>query len=294
MHYLIFNGSKIIIPLRNVFNMKNYTTIFLLFLGLLASCSNYAKLVKGSDYDLKWATAKQFYEEGKYVKCAELLEQVMPRFRFTDDAEEMSWIYANCFYNMRDYYSAVTAFQNFYNTFQYGPYAEDAYYHIAMCNYILSPRAELDQEYTTTAINDFSYFVAKYPNSSRVDECNEKIKELNDRLAEKSYLSARLYYDMDQYKAAITALTNSLNTYSDSKFREEMMFLRLSSLYKYAVNSVPDRQQERYQETFEEYFSFSEEFPSSIYSREARRIYISSAKFLNIDVQNTETTSDIQ
>ena len=294
MDLLIFNRQKNIIPLRNIFSMKNYIVIFFLLLSLLTSCSDYAKLVKGSDYDLKWATAKQFYEEGKYVRCTELLEQVMPRFRFTDDAEEMAWIYANCFYKMKDYYSAVTAFQNFYNTYQYGPYAEEAYYYIAMCDYTLSPRPELDQEYTGTAINDFTYFVTKYPTSPKIDDCNAKINELEEKLAEKSYLSAKLYYDMDKYKAAIVALTNSINTYSDSKYREEMMYLKLNSLYKYAVNSVPERQQERYQETFDEYFSFVEEFPSSDYSRDARKIYQSSAKFLKIEIKDTENISDTQ
>ncbi len=292
--HLIFNRQKNIIPLRNILNMRHYTVIFLLFLSLLTSCGDYAKLIKGNDYELKWATAKQFYEEGKYVRCTELLEQVVPRYRFTDDSEEMAWIYANCFYKMRDYYSAITAFQNFYDTYQYGTYAEEAYYYIAMCDYILSPRPELDQQYTGSAIDGFSFFVTKYPTSPRVDECNAKIQELEDKLAEKSYISAKLYYDMDQYKAAIVALTNSLNTYSDSKFREEMMFLKLNSLYKYAVNSVPERQQERYQEAFDEYFSFAEEFPESGYSRETRKIYQSSAKFLNIEIKDTENISDIQ
>ena len=294
IQHLIFNKQKFIVLLRNILNMRNYTLIILIFFSLLTSCGDYAKLIKGSDYDQKWVIAKQFYEEGKYVRCTELLEQVMPRFRFTDDAEEMSWIYANCFYKMRDYYSAVTAFQNFYNTYQYGPYAEEASFYIAMCDYTLSPRPELDQEFTLTAINDFNFFVTKYPASPRVEECNAMIKELEDKLAEKSYLSARLYYDMDQYKSAIVALTNTLNTYSDSKYREELMYLKLSSLYKYAFNSVPERQQERYQETFDEYFSFAEEFPSSEYSREARRIYQSSAKFLNIEIKDVENINDIQ
>ena len=42
---------------------------------------------------------------------------------------------------------------------------------------------------------------------------------------------------MNEYKAAITALSNSLKEFSDSKYREEMMFLKLNSLFLYAENS---------------------------------------------------------
>jgi len=272
--------------------MRNCTVITLVFLLLFTSCGDYAKLIKGNDYDLKWSTAKQFYEEGKYVRCIELLEEVMPRFRFTDDAEEMSWIYANCFYKMRDYYSAVTAFQNFYNTYQYGTHAEEAYFYIGMCDYLISPRAELDQENTTKAIDDFSYFMTKYPQSSKVPVCDSLRIELQDKLVEKSYISARLYYDMDQYKAAIVALTNSLNLYSESKYREEMMYLKLNSLFKYAEKSVPAKQKERYQDTLEEYFSFIEEYPQSSFARDVKRIYQSTARFLDIDTNDPETISE--
>ena len=59
----------------------------------------------------------------------------------------------------------------------------------------------------------------------RDEEARNLIKELEDKLVEKSYLSARLYYDMEQYRAAITALSNSLKEYPETKYREEMLFL---------------------------------------------------------------------
>ena len=88
---------------------------------------------------------------------------------------------------------------------------------------------------------------------------------------------------MKEYKAAITALTNSLKEFSDSKYREEMMFLKLNSLFLYAENSYANKQKERYQATLDDYFSFMEEFPESKYSKEVKRIYQDTAKFLKIE-----------
>jgi outer membrane protein assembly factor BamD len=42
------------------------------------------------------------------------------------------------------------------------------------------------------------------------------ITEMEDKLVRKSYISAKLYYDMKQYRAAVVALNNSLNEYPDT------------------------------------------------------------------------------
>ena len=123
----------------------------------------------------------------------------------------------------------------------------------------------------------------RFPKSPRIAEAEGYLKVLQDRLVEKSYLSARLYYNMKQYKAAVTPLTNSLKEYSESKYREEMIYLNLHSLYLYAEKSIPARQKERFQETLDDYFSFMEEYPESKYSREVQRIYDSTARYLKID-----------
>jgi outer membrane protein assembly factor BamD len=87
---------------------------------------------------------------------------------------------------------------------------------------------------------------------------------------------------MKQYKAAVTALTNSLEQFPVTKYREEMMYFKLSSLFLYAQNSVADKQTERYQATLDDYYSFIEEFPKSVYSKEVSRIYQATSKILNI------------
>jgi outer membrane protein assembly factor BamD len=159
----------------------------------------------------------------------------------------------------------------------------------AMCDYYQSPRAELDQENTRNAINGFNLFLSRFPASSRVDEAKKHIKELEDRLVEKSYLSAKLYYEMKQYKAAAVALNNSLKEFPETSYREEMMFLKLHSLFLYAENSIASKQMERYQATLDDYYSYMEEFPKGSYSRDVARIYQATGKILKI---NTDTKAN--
>jgi outer membrane protein assembly factor BamD len=270
------------------------TRLIILFsvLVLLSSCGEYNQLLKSSDYELKKNKTKEYFEAGKYVKATELLAQIIPRFRATDDAEDLNWMNAQAFYRMKDYLSAGAYFKTYADQYGYGKYIEEAYFLAAMCDYHLSPRAELDQEYTRLAIEGFNLYLTRYPRSPHVDECRTLIKELQDKLVEKSYLSARLYHDMTEYRSAIVALTNSLKEYSDSKYREEMMYLKLNSLFLYAENSLANRQTERYQTTLDDYYSFVEEFPESRYSRDARRIYLATARALKLTPDTTKEDTD--
>jgi len=103
---------------------------------------------------------------------------------------------------------------------------------------------------------------------------------MRNKLVQKSYLSAKLYYNLEDYKASIIALQNSLNDFPDTEHREELMYLLLRSNFLLAENSISIMQVERYQDTVDEYYSFVGEFPESRYRREADRIYDVSLKLI--------------
>ncbi|MDP3003495.1 MAG: outer membrane protein assembly factor BamD [Bacteroidales bacterium] len=267
--------------------MKFRLYIVLIILMLVSSCGEYEKLLKSSDFDLKKAKAKEYYDAGQYVKSTELLSQILPRFRATEEAEELNWMNAQSYYGMKDYYMAGSYFKSFIDQFPFGKHAEDANFMAAMCDYKIAPRSELEQENTRNAIEGFNIFINRFPGSPKVEETRRLMKELEEKLVEKSYLSARLYYDMKQYKAAVVALNNSLKEYADTKFREEMMFLKLNSLFLYAENSFAIKQKERYQSTLDDYYSFMEEFPKSQYSKEVNGIFQKTNKYLKSGIPDS-------
>jgi outer membrane protein assembly factor BamD len=161
-----------------------------------------------------------------------------------------------------------------------------------MCDYYMSPKAELDQATTRKAIESFTIFMTRYPASTRTDDSKAKIKEMQEKLVEKSYMSGRLYYDLKQYRAATVSLSNSLKEYPETKYREELMFLKLDALYMYAQRSIPAKQVERYQAALDDYYSFIEEFPQSKYSKDVAKIFQTMSRFLKIDTTVTQTESN--
>jgi outer membrane protein assembly factor BamD len=107
------------------------------------------------------------------------------------------------------------------------------------------------------------------------------IIELRDKLVYKSYLSGKLYYDLDNYKAAVVALSSSLKEFPDTKYREELMYMLVKARYLLAVNSVPEKKRERLSSALDEYFTFVDEYPESKFRKEVERYYATTAKLLN-------------
>ncbi|HEX7492727.1 MAG TPA: outer membrane protein assembly factor BamD [Bacteroidales bacterium] len=258
--------------------------IVLIILVLLSSCGEYEKLLKSSDFDLKKSKAKEYYDAGQYVKTTELLTQILPRYRATEEAEDLNWMNAQSYFGMRDFIMAGSYYKSFVEQFPFGKHAEEANYKAALCDYNVSSHPELDQENTRSALEGFKIFINKFPNSTKVEESKKMINDLEEKLVEKSYLSAKLYYDMRQYKAAVVALTNSLKEYSNSKYREKMMYLKLNSLFQYAELSFTGKQKERYQATLDDYYSFMEEFPKSTYTKGINSIYQKTNKYLKAGI----------
>lgn len=260
--------------------MKRISLYFGILAVILSSCSGYEKLLKSSDYNLKYTKAFEYYNKKDYSKAYGLFEQIVPVLRGTSKADTVSFYEAMSSFRMKDYEVAQYHFSTFFQTYSYSPFAEEAEYLAAYCLYLESPNAELDQDNTVKGIESFSAFVRKYPESKYVDKCKELIAELQDKLVEKSRLSAKLYYDMGMYKSSIVALKNSLEEYPNTKYREELMWLVLDSNFQLSENSVESKKKDRYQTTIDEYYSFISEFPQSKWRKDADRIYEKAQKMV--------------
>jgi outer membrane protein assembly factor BamD len=259
--------------------MTKHLFPILLVFSLLVSCK-FDKILKSGDYAFKYRKAKEYYEKKDFVKAGTLYEQMESVYKGTVKADTIEYFLAKCYYEQKDYILAGNAFKTLVDEYTNSPFAEESYYMEAYCYYMQSPRPSLDQESTYLAIDAFRLFMIKYPKSTRNEECKKLIIELNDKLVEKAYLSAKLYYDMGNYKASIIALNNNLTQFPDTKYREELMYMILKSKYLLADNSVPSKRKDRFQLAVDEYYSFTSEFPNSKYQREVLKMYEDSQKYI--------------
>ncbi len=260
--------------------LKKICIVLICFISAI-SCSKYEKLLKSDNYPLKYKKAMEYYGEEEYVKAGHLFEQLMPVYKGTAKIDTISYYHAQCKLNQSEYLLASHYFKKHHDSYPNSPFARDALFLNAFCFYKASPRPSLDQTNTRKAIEQFHMFNNKYPDHPKVKESSEYIREMRNKLVYKSYKSAKLYYDLQNYKAAIIALNNSLEEYPDTKYREDILYLIVKSHFLLAENSVIEKQTKRYQATIDAYYSYVEEFNKGQHFNEVQKIYDKAQNYLN-------------
>lgn len=258
----------------------------ILLVVVLSSCGNYNKIVKSTDYEFKHKKAIEYYEDGEYVKAGTLFRELVNIYRGTTRASEIYYFYAKSMIGQKDYLMAGHYFKTLIDEFPTSEYVEESQYMVGYCSYLISPKARLDQAVTQEAIDALQLYINLYPFNDRVDEANRLIDELQDKLVQKSFLSAKMYYDFGMYKASVIALSNSLNEHPDSQYKEELMFMLLKSKYLLAMGSVQDKKEDRLSKALDEYFSFVDEYPESKYKKEVTKYYKTTSELLNYKEEN--------
>lgn len=239
------------------------------------SCSDYQKLLKSTDYELKWTKANEYYEQKKFQKVIELLEELQAIHKGTDRAEQTLFMLGNAYYNKRDYSSAEQYFETYYKTYPKGVFTEDCRFLSGKAAYLNSPDPRLTQDETYKAISLLNVFLDYYPESDRREDVVTMLSELQDKLVYKQLLNCRLYFNLgnymgyNNYESCIVTASNALQDYPVSKYREEISFLILKSRYILATQSVDELRMTRYRAAVDEYYSFFNEFPESKFKKEA-------------------------
>lgn len=266
----------------------------LLSAGLLSSCGEYNKVLKSTDYEYKYEAAKSYFAKGQNSRAATILEELIPIMKGTSNAEESLYMLAMTYYNQGDYITASHYFNTYYTTYPRGTYTELARFFSGKSLYMDTPEPRLDQSSTYKAIQELQMFIEYFPQSSRKSVAQDMIFELQDKLVEKEYLSAKLYYDLgsytgnssysstgNNYLACVVTAQNVLREYPYTKLREDLSMLVLRAKYDMARQSVEEKKEERMRDTIDEYYAFKNEFPESKYNKEVEEIFKDANKYVN-------------
>jgi outer membrane protein assembly factor BamD len=255
-----------------------YFLYFSLILGslFLFSCGEFNKVLKSSDYELKYTKAIEYYDKTNHTAAQTLLEELIPVFKGTDRAEEIYYYYAYCHYYLTDYALAGFHFRTFTRTFHSSKHAEECAFMNAYCYYLSSPKYSLDQTDTKNAIQEMQNFLNEYPESQRVDSCNILVDKLRAKLERKAYEIAKSYFLRSSpldWKAAVPACENFMKDFPDSQHSEEMRYMIIKSYYRLAKNSIESKKADRLEKAMVNYLKFVDLHPNSEYLAEAEVIY---------------------
>lgn len=243
-------------------------------LAALASCkSQYELLLEGNDTEAKYKAAFDHFNAGKYSRAASLFESLTLVTSGTskDDTVQYYWGLSN--YNAKDYYTAETNFNNFLTNYPRSPFSESAKFLRVDCLYRATHNYELDQTPTYKAITGISEYLMDYPDGPSAAVARHMLEDLGERLDKKAFENARIYYRMEDYKAARVALKNILKDDADNIYREDILYYAAMSSYKYADLSYEHKKKERFLVFYDDYFNFVGEYPESSHRKELDQLY---------------------
>ncbi len=258
------------------------SALYLLLLTVVCSttigCGEYNRVLKSKDLNYRYDYAKRAFEKGKYVQAATVLTDLITPFRGTPQGEDALFLLGRCYYENKDYMNSGVYFRTYYSRYPRGKHAEDARFYSGYGYYLESPDPQLDQSVTLKAIEELQGFIDNFPRSERVQQAQDAMFELQDKLTLKELQNAHLYYNLgmylgNNYQAAIIVCQNALKNYPYTKYKEDFEILILRSKHQLAVHSVPEKQQERYRDVIDEYFSFINNWPETANRKEADAIY---------------------
>lgn len=267
-------------------NSRLFFLPLLLVLTMLTACSEFSAVLKSNDYEYKYEAAKALYADGQYRQAAELFSMLLAPLKGTSYGEESLYMLAESNLKAKDYESAAMFFKKYYQVYPKGHYMEMARFNSGYSLYKQVADIRLDQTSTMEAIREYQDFLDYCPNTGLKEQTHAVIYELQDRLVEKEYLSAKLYYDLgtytlnsiyggNNYEACVVTAQNALKDYpyASAGLRENLSILILRAKYHLARQSVEAKRVERFRDAIDEYYAFENDFPESKYLQEANSIF---------------------
>lgn len=244
---------------------------------LLASCSEYQKVLKNTDVKAKYDLAEKLYNEGDYKRAVRLFEQIAPKYIGKPQGERVMFFFADSYYKTGDYYLSAYQFERFTKSYPRSDKIQEASFLGAKSNYQLSPKYSLDQTETDKALSKLQTFINTYPNSEFFEEANAMAGELTAKKEKKQLEIAKQFNKLGEFNlpilvSAITALDNFITDNPGSIYREEALYYRIEATTNLAMNSTEDKRQERLQDALNSYNNLIKYFPETKFKKDADRL----------------------
>lgn len=273
---------------------KNKIYIFILLIATgLSSCSEYHKVLNKGTAQEQYKMATKMYEEQSFNRANQLLEKITPFYRGKPQNERIQYMISQAHYNTKQYTLSSYYFDKFVKNYPQSSKVEEAAYLSARSYYLASPVYSLDQKDTYEAINALQNFIYKYPESDKIAEANQSVKELTLKLEKKAFENARQYYHTMDYIAAIAAFDIFLGEYLGTSYKEETLYLRFLSSYELAMNSYFGKKEKRLNEAIKSQEKYKRNFPEGEKLEDTEKLLEDLNKELNTIVALKQETNGL-
>ena len=188
-----------------------------------------AKLTKEQVFD----QGEQFFAKRKYQKARTYFTHVYENYPNDPLARRALLRVADTFYAQGDPVNLVEAqykYRDFINRYPSSDRADYAMLQIAMVSYKQMEKPDRDQAKTREALEKFQDMIKTYPNSPLRKEADQRMVEVQDRLAKHEHIVARYYMKRRSWYAALQRLNGLVEQYPNYRERPAVFYDLATSL----------------------------------------------------------------
>ncbi|OGC77483.1 MAG: hypothetical protein A2145_03705 [candidate division Zixibacteria bacterium RBG_16_40_9] len=186
----------------------------------------------------QFVLAKKYYDKKKYRPAAEEFQKLIFNYPGATVIDTALYYLANSYFHQEDYATAAGEFKKILSNYANSTWLDEAAYMVAMSDLKQSAPAELDQKFTWLALDEFNEFVETYPDSPLVTEAKNRISELRNKLAKKSYKNGYVYLRTKDYTAALLYFKEILDNYPDTVWAKQALF-QIAEVNRFQ-NKIPE------------------------------------------------------
>ncbi len=239
-----------------------------LLLIFAAACASGGLRLAGLTADEVLALGLERAENRKWDDAIAALEAFTFQFPTHPRYQEARFKLGDVYFEKREFITAAAEFARLADDYPGGAWADDARFKVCESYMRVSPRPQLDQEYTRSAIEHCESLLAYYPQSEFAEPARAIIEQMRDKLATKLLLVGEHYFKRRAYDSAILSFSDVLESYPNTDAVPKAL-LRLFRTYEVLGYSDEARDvRER----------LLTEFPSSQEAREVRDITVASGR----------------
>lgn len=204
--------------------MKRFFLLFLLSFALVSPAAHAERPRMSAEE--AYTLGLRYLKRGYYVKALEQLNRVRTYYRDDPYALKAELAIADVHFSKNEWDAARLAYEDFMRAHPRYRDLDYVVYRLGLTLFKKAPTiAARDQTWTRQAVNTWSGFAARFPDSKYVGEVQQSLAKAQARLARKELLVARFYDRREADASVVGRLEPMLRQYPDSPDRIEAIGL---------------------------------------------------------------------
>lgn len=211
-------------------NARYFRFVVLILVAVATGCAGNRVNPAQLPADELYQRANERFEARDFGDAIPLLEVFVQQYLGDPRAPQARYNLGRAYMARREYVTAASHFQRLVEDFPSSPLNVPARFATCESYVLLSPRPQLDQEYTEVAIAHCESVATNFPGTPEAEKAAGFLTELREKLAGKAYDNGAFYMRRKAYDAAVVYFNEVLRNFPTSRYMPATL-ARLAETY---------------------------------------------------------------